>query len=87
MAEILATFIMFLIFLLFVVLVFKFRKEILGWLKDTRPSVNSYDLKDLATLKKYGVDDALERVMRRQREAKADKDALRSPEKIEKEEE
>jgi len=79
MAEIMATFIMFLIFMMFVVLVFKFRKEILDWLTDTRPSVNSYDLKDLATLKKYGVEDALDRVVSRQQERKAEKDALRHP--------
>ncbi len=80
MAEILSTFIMFLIFMFVVVLVFKFRREILRWLKDTRPGVNSYDLKDLATLKKYGVEDALERVVKRQRELKAEKDTLRSSE-------
>ena len=77
MPEVLGTFIMFLIFLFFVVLVFKFRREILEWLKDTRPSVNSYDLKDLATLKKYGVEDALDRIVKRQQEASDEKDALR----------
>jgi len=83
MAEIMATFIMFLIFMMFVVLVFKFRKEILDWLTDTRPGVNSYDLKDLATLRKYGVEDALDRVVNRRKERKADKDTLRHPDEVE----
>lgn len=43
---------------------YKYRKQILKWLND-RPSVSTkrYVIKDLDTLQKYGVTDALDRIV------------------------
>lgn len=81
MAEVLGTFIMFLIFLFFVVVLFKYRRLILEWLNDAKPAARYEDLRDLAILKRYGVEDAVSKVKMKQETDKAEREALRPAEK------
>ncbi len=82
MADVLSSFIIFIMLLFFVVISFKYRKQLLEWIAEVRPSVRTSDLDDLAVLKRYGIDteDAIARIKKRQAEKQAERDALRTTE-------
>lgn len=50
-----------------VFLIYKFRNEILGWVNRKPPVAKTGVLRDLETLEKYGVEDAILRIVEEQR--------------------
>jgi len=79
MTDILAGMIILVLIALFVVMVIKFRRQILEWLGDTRPNVDDRDISDLQVLRRYGIADAAERIKRANDDFENDVDTLRSP--------
>ena len=67
-----------LLILFILIVIVKCRYQILDWInRPPKPDVNFNDMKDLAVLKKYGVEDALDRVKSSQATKKRDIEELR----------